>query len=159
VTALFGFTTLTFGSRPMTVDGQGGNVIYANQHPLVELFAAYYRNADGTRTALDITDAQYEYETGRIVLTNDSFPAGLMNIDLECRCGYVEPSGTDLGHPDWYALEALAYRVAEIFYGDGINLRGRSTDVSAGGVSASMLDVSMPQDVLVGVHRFRRMWG
>lgn len=158
VTGLFGYTSLTFGSRPMTVDGLGSSEIYAREYPLVDLFAAYYRYPDGTRVALDITDAQFDYDTGRIVLLNDSFAAGLLNIDLECRAGYVEPTATDLGHPDWFELEALAYRVAEIFYTDGINLRGRTDSTSVGNLSSSKGDVSMPSDVLAGIHRFRRMW-
>jgi len=150
--------SVTFGSEPITLSGDGTSELYCPEFPLVELFAAYYKNTDGSRTAIDTDNAVLERSTGRIRLMQDIFPVGSMNIDLEVRAGYVAPSTTSLGHQEWYDLEALSFRVAEIFFADALNLRGRTENMSVGAVSASFGLSDMPADVQAGVRRFMRLF-
>jgi hypothetical protein len=122
------------------------------------LYSASISYPDGTSIPMSLAGAHYEYETGLVALANDAFPKGRLNIDLECRAGYVQPTATDYGHQDWYDLEALAYRIAEIAYTDALNIRGRYEEVSAGSLSARTGSGDMPADVVAAIKRFCRRW-
>jgi hypothetical protein len=150
--------SVTFGSRPLYFSGDGTVEAWLHERPLVEVYGLYSTDVQGNRVALNTTAAQYDLATGQIVLSSDIFPRGTLNIQAEVRAGYVQPSATDRGHTDWYALEALAYRVAEVFFMDALNLRGRSDSFAAGGVSANIGTSAMPADILAAIAPFVRRW-
>jgi hypothetical protein len=148
---------VVIGSEPLVCDGTGESVLDMPQWPLQELWAAYSVDYAGTRTALSISSARLHKASGTIELPYDVFPAGERNIELECRAGYEQPTTEVRGNvDDWNALEALALRVAEVFYSDGLNLRGRQTDISMGGLSASVGSYEMPADIMNDSRRFVR---
>ena len=157
-TASLSGVSVTFGSAPLRVSGEGTNELYLPETPLVELFSLYYDVA-GTLTAIDATGATYDNEVGRIVLANDIFPKGNLNIVANARCGYEQPTATTLGHWQYAGLEAAAMRCAEVFYMDALQVRGRSEQFSAGHVSASFSSFDMPKDVLAMLQPFIRRWG
>jgi len=159
---------ITVGSQPLMLNGDdaencsgynrwGGTEIALTERPLVQVFGLYRLDGDGNRTAINTTGARYEYETGRIVLTRDLFPSGQQNIHAEVRAGYVKPDGTTLGHEQYYQLEQIALRVAEIYYVDALQIRGRASDVGAGGLNAR-LDAAVPADVVDALLPFVRLW-
>lgn len=167
-TAALSGTAVTFGSAPIRISGGdggagrfgGGSVseIYLPEYPLVTLYSVYYDIA-GTLTAIDTSGASYDDELGRIVLANDRFPSGRLNIVVNARVGYDEPIATSLGHWSWAALESAAMRVAEVLYLDALQVRGRSDHFSAGPVSTSFSQLDMPKDVLAMLAPFVRRWG
>jgi hypothetical protein len=150
-------TSVSFGSLPLRVSGDASIELYLPEFPLVQLYSLY-RDDAGTLTAIDTTGAYYDYETGYIVLANDKFPRGNMNIVINARCGYAQPTATDLGSWAYAALEAAAMRCAEVLFTDALQVRGRSDNFSAGGVSASFSDYDMPKDVLAMLAPFVRRW-
>ena len=147
----------TFGSEPIVCDGDSTRLLDSPEWPLVELFAAYVVDSNGTRTALNITDARIHRASGRIELPNDVFPAGEMNIELECRAGYEQPSTTRRGDwTDWSALERICLRAAEVFFTDDLNARGRMSDINVGGMSARVQEFAMPDDIESAIQRYVR---
>jgi hypothetical protein len=157
-TAALSGVDVTFGSEPLRLSGDGTSELYLTERPLVELFSLFYDVA-GTLTAIDTTGARFEYDIGRIVLANDIFPKGTLNIVANARCGYAQPTATSLGSWQYAQLEQAALRCAEVFYLDAVQVRGRSQDFSAGGVSASFDSTDMPKDVLTLLAPFVRRWG
>jgi hypothetical protein len=149
--------SVTFGSRPIRLSGDGGRELWLPERPIVEVFSIYHDDG-GTLTALDLTDAFYEYETGRMVLVNDTFPKGTLNLVVNARLGYVAPTATDLGSQDWYALESAAMRAAEVFYLDALSIRGRNEDFSVGSASARIGTAPVPADLMGMVMPFLRRW-
>jgi hypothetical protein len=150
--------SMTFGSRPLVFSGNGTNEAYLAERPIVEVFSLYSVAADGTQTALDMTGSRYDYSVGRIVLSNAVFPLGVLNIVANVRAGYEQPTGGRVGHPEWYTLEQLAYRSAEVFFTDALNIRGRAEDVTVGSLSARIGVTPMPSDLIAGIQPFLRRW-
>jgi hypothetical protein len=148
--------SITFGSRPLRVSGDGTSELYLPERPIVEVFAAYSTDAAGTDTAIDLSSALYDFEVGRIRLTSGVFPKGELNIRVEARLGYVQPSATDRGHVDWYSLERIAYRATEVFFMDALNLRGRAMDVRTTGTQYGTQ--AMPADLEAAIRQFVRLW-
>lgn len=147
----------TFGSVPLVCDGTGCNVLDTPQWPLQELWAAYSVDAAGNRSALSITSMRLHKAAGTIELGADSFPLGERNIELECRAGYEQPTTLVRGDVDeWNALEGICLRVAEVYYSDALNQRGRQTDISMGGLSASVGSYDMPADIVADIRQFVR---
>lgn len=156
-TAALSSVTCTYGSRALTVDGDGTNELQVPEYPIVEVFGIYALDGEGARTALDVTGARIEYRTGMVYLPNDTVPTGTRNIEIDCRAGYEHPD--DGGEwESWSALEALSLRVGEIFYSDGNELRGRIQQSSMGSGSSSTVTEEMPADVEQAIARFVRLW-
>jgi hypothetical protein len=151
-------SSLTFGSRPLRFSGDGTNEAWLSERPLVEVFSLYSVASDGTQTEIDTTGARYNYELGRIVLGQDVFPSGVLNIAANVRCGYEQPEESRLGSPDWYTLEQLAMRAAEVFFMDGLQIRGRAEDVTLSSMSSRVAATPMPADLIAGVQAFYRRW-
>lgn len=169
VTAAINNGSLTFGSMPLSIDVsrnleayspyvRGQSEIWLPEHPLVTVFGLYSLDLDGNRTALDTTGARFDYATGRIILTHDIFTSGRLEIQAEVRAGYTPPTATDLGNDAWYSLEAIAFRAAEIYFMDALNIRGRVDSLNAGGASASFGAASMPADLISAITPFCRRW-
>ena len=150
-------SAVTFGSVPLVCNGTGESVLDAPEWPLQNVWAAYSVDYAGTRTALSISSMRLHKASGTIELPHSAFPEGERNIELECRAGYEQPATTVQGDwQDWTALEALALRVAEVFFSDGLNQRGRQTDISMGGLSASVGSYEMPADIMNDSRKFVR---
>lgn len=156
-TALMSSVSCTYGSRALEASGDGTNELQCPECPLVQVYGASWLDGDGSETALDLTGARYDYQTGLILLPNDVFPTGTRNIRIECRAGYEHPDdGGDWAA--WGALEALSLRLGEIVYSDALALRGRSQDTSfASGSSRTGFD-EVPPDVEQAIARFVRLW-
>jgi len=150
--------SMSFGSRPLVFSGDGTNEAYLTQRPIVEVFSLYSVDTSGTQTALDMTGARYDYNAGRIVLGNDVFPKGVLNIVANVRAGYEQPTSGRVGHPEWYSLEQLAYRAAEVFFTDALHIRGRAEDVTVSSLSARVGVTPMPSDLIAGIQPFVRRW-
>lgn len=156
-TAALSASPVTFGSIPLACNGDATNALDAPEWPIQALWGAYAVDSDGTRTALNIASARIHRESGRIVLPYDVFPAGELNIELECRAGYEQPSTTVQGDwSDWSALERIALRAAECFFVDDLNGRGRQSDVTLSGMSARLDTFAMPADVESSIQRYVR---
>lgn len=157
VTSALTQSAVTFGHVPLVCDGTGEGVLYAPEWPIHTLWAAYEVDSAGNRTQLDTTSARINAMSGRIELPYGIFVEGEQNIELECRAGYEQPTTTVTGDwTDWNALEALALRVAEVFYADGLTLRGRQTDLSMGNLNSRVPDFAMPADIETAVWPFVR---
>lgn len=156
-TAALSGTNVTFGSRPLRCSGDGTNELYLPERPIVQVFSIY-DEVNGVQTALDLSNAVYDYDVGRILLANDTFPKGNLNLVVNARLGYAEPSATDLGHPSFFTLESLAMRVAEVFFTDALQIRGRAQDIAAGGLSTTVGAAPMPADIVNSILPFVRRW-
>jgi len=156
-TAALSGVSVMFGSQPLRFSGDGSVEAYLPEFPLVQLLSIY-RDDAGTLTAINTDGAYFDLEVGLIVLANDTFPRGNQNIVVNARCGYVQPTATDLGHWAYAALESAAMRCAEVLFTDALQVRGRSDNFSAGGLSASFSDFDMPKDVLAMLAPFVRRW-
>jgi hypothetical protein len=154
-----GTVTLTFGSEKLQVSGDGTASAIIPEYPVAEIYSAGYLDEDGTETAIDTTGYRLGKASGRLVLTNDTFPDGDMNILVACRAGYQEPSATERGHmTEWLALQRLGMRLAQVFYQDEANMSGRVVDRSLSQVSTQIPDFRLPQDIEDLLAQFARVW-
>ena len=151
--------TLTFGSERLRVDGSGTGTIHVPEYPVQELYDAVTVDEDGTETAIDTTGYRLGKETGRLVIMNDSFPEGDLNILIGCRAGYQEPSATARGDfSKWTALQHLCFRLAQVYFQDEAAQPGRIVDRSIAQVSANIPDFTMPRDIQDLLASFARLW-
>jgi len=152
-------STLTCGSGPLFLDVEDGDesdTMYVPESPLlaVNLYGLYWVGPDGVRTAVSLTYARYDESVGSLrLLDMGRFGAG--RYEFECRAGYEQPSATALGHPtDWEALTAIQLRVAEVYFTDDAQMRGRASTLTVGPMSLTGSD-AMPADV---EHALRPYW-
>lgn len=155
-----GTVALTFGSEPLVTNGTGTEAIYIPEYPAQELYGAVSVDSDGTETALDTTGYRIGTRTGRLILPNDVFPEGDLNIRLSVMAGYREPSATVRGDfTDWTALQKSGFRAAQCFFQDEATRAGRIVDRTLGGVSSQLPDFRLPQDIVDDIlQHFRRLW-
>jgi len=149
--------TITFGSSPLVVDGDGTSVIWVPEGPVTSLHGINYLDEDGNATALDITGARIERETGKVYLTHDGAPKGTLNIEVSCTAGYDQPTATALGSPEWHDLEHWCLRLATIHYQDSIQKRGRIVSETLMQTSSTLPDFKMPADIAEGLARYARL--
>lgn len=155
-----GTVSLTFGSEPLVADGTGSARIYIPEFPVSTVIAAYYLDDNGDRTALTLTGARLDKETGLYVLTADGWPSGERNIEIECIAGYRLPSGTALGAwGEWKTLERICLRAAQVFFQDEHNAVGRVVNKSLLQAGVQMPDFGMPADIEDAIKPFVRMHG
>ena len=148
---------VTFGSVPLACDGTGFGVLDAPQWPVQDVWAIYDVDYAGNRTALDITGIRIHKASGTIELAYSTFPLDERNIEIECRAGYEQPTTLIRGDVDeWNALEGICLRAAEVYFSDASTLRGRQTDISMGGLSASVGSYDMPADIVADMRAFVR---
>lgn len=154
-----GTVTLTFGSEPLAVDGTGASHVFVPERPVRALYAASYLDASGAETALDTTGYRLDRHTGRLVLPNDVFPEGDLNVRLEVSAGYTEPSATERGDfSEWMALQHLFLRLAQIYFQDEQTMPGRVVDRKILQSGGTIPDFRMPQDVQDLLAQFARRW-
>ena len=154
-----GTFTVTFGSAPLVLDGNGKRAIYLPERPVDEVFAARAIASDGTETDIDVTGCRLDQETGLLMLTSgDFFPRGDANIEVECRAGYQAPSSTAAGHPEWPQLQWVCHRLAQCFFQDWKNALGRVADKSLGNATFRFVDFDPPKDITNALQPFVRLW-
>jgi hypothetical protein len=154
-----GAANVTFGSEPLALDGEGGNVAYLPERPVVEVYTAKWLDADGVKTALTLTGARLDKGTGRYLLPNDTFPKGKRNIEVECKAGVVPPTATDRGHwREWETLQALCLRGVQVAWQDYMQQVGRTGDVNVVQATQHIQSFKLPDDVREGLDRYARLW-
>ena len=154
-----GSSSLSFGSAPLQIDGEGSRTFYLGEWPIVAVYSARSLDSEGTASALDLTGLRLERETGRVILMNDSAPLGLMNLEVEAACGYRRPTATERGDPsDWGALQRICHRLCQCYFQDWANAVGRVADKSLGSANFRFVDFEPPKDVLDGIAAYRRLW-
>jgi hypothetical protein len=162
-----GVASVTFGSAPLKVSGDGtlvsdapGRHLQIPEFPLSAVYSIKWLGETGVASALDVTSLRIEAETGRIYLLSDVLPVGFMNLEVECQAGYRPPSSTDLGHrEEWDDLEGLCLRLADVVFHDYSEVIGRATSRAIGGASSSFKDFALPADICSGLSRYVRRWG
>jgi hypothetical protein len=139
--------TLTAGSRPLLVDGEGTASLWIPEKPVGAVYSVKWRDTAGTLTALSLTGASLERETGRYLLPSDTVPKGEHNVEVECLAGYTPPSDTERGDlTDWSFLRRLWLRIAEIYAQEAKTLAGRRTSTRTGPADWQA-EAEMPRDV------------
>lgn len=154
-----GSAVLTAGSEGLLFDGTGETLARLPEYPVSAVYSLAYLDADGTATDIDTTGARLDGRTGFYQLTQDALPLGSLNVRVEMRAGYEEPTGATRGHAaEWGALERIFLRVAKIFFEDERLRGGRIVSESVGQVSASLPDFKMPADITEALVPFVRHW-
>ena len=144
-------STLTFGSGPLALDVEDNDegVLYVPESPMLaaNLYAMYFVGDDNVRQAISLSYLRFEESTGMIRLLGNMGRFSDGRYEFECRAGYEQPSATALGHPaEWEALSAIQLRVAEVYFTDDLQMRGRANTVTVGGMSLSGSE-KMPADI------------
>lgn len=148
---------LTFGSAPLTADGDGGGMVYVPEYPVREVYGVSWLDAAGTATALSTTGARIVDREGRYLLPA-GVPAGDGNIAIECCAGYAEPTGTDRGDwAEWGDLQRIFLRCAQIYHQDAFTSRGRIVSNTLLSQGVQLPDFRMPADVEDGIKPYVRL--
>lgn len=154
-----GAASITFGSEPLVLDGTGTGEIYLTARPVVEVYSAKWVDSLGVKNALDLTLARLDKATGRYVLQSDVFPKGSLNIEVEAKAGYREPSATDRGDWEaWTRLEGLCLRTLQVMFQDFDTMAGRTGEISLATASMKVLDFKLPEDIREGLRAFAQPW-
>lgn len=154
-----GTVTLTFGSERMQIDGSGKSGLYLPERPVHEVYEAAYLDDAGQETALDLTGQRLDQETGYLLLPNDTFPEGELNILVGCAAGYREPSATVRGNfTEWNALQRLFLRLAQVYFQDEEQQPGRIVDRKILQGGGSIPDFRLPDDIRYLIAQFERLW-
>lgn len=154
-----GTVTLTFGSERMQLDGSGKSGLYLPERPVHEVYDAAYLDDAGQETALDLTGQRLDRETGYLLLPNDTFPEGELNILVGCAAGYREPSATVRGNfTEWNALQRLFLRLAQVYFQDEEQQPGRIVDRKILQGGGTIPDFRLPDDIRMLIAQFERLW-
>jgi len=128
----------------------GAREIQLPEYPVAaaNLWSIKWLDANGVATSLDLSIKRLDEATGRLYLPANAFPAGELNLLIEFRGGFEQPSATNAGQwDDWNDLARCTVRAGEVFYQDELSHRGRSSDTSLGGFTARAPKMAMPDDV------------
>lgn len=161
-----GAKTLTFGFGPLVCDGRPGDVtregyqiLQVPEYPVQALHSVSYRDAAGALTAVDITGARIDRNTGRVVLPVGYLPSGDQNIEIECVAGYLPPrAGRIQGFNGWHDLAWAQARMVKIGWSDFLKGFGRTANIQFGEVNEFINDYRWPADIDECFKRHRRMW-
>lgn len=139
------------GHGPVLLDGNDADEIILPELPLKELITAKARSDSGGLSSLN-TASYRGIGQGQLVLPNDTFPEGRLNIELECVIGYAD---TD---DELNALEATCRRLVQVMYTDFKDKIGRGNQLTVQGIAVSYIDRDLPADIKGVLDRFARMW-
>lgn len=143
-----GAMSVTFGSEPLVINGTGSAQIYIPVRPVVEVYTIKWVDSMGTKTDYDLTGARLDRETGLYVLMSDAFPRGTLNIEIECKAGYREPTATDRGDwSTWAQLEGLCHRAVQVMFQDFAQAAGRTGEINLATASMKIMDFKLPDDI------------
>ena len=153
-----GAATVTFGSEPLKTNGDGKNVIWIPEYPVVEVYEVNHLDDVGVETALSLTNARLE-STGRLQLADDFAPKGDQNILIECKAGYLPPSATVPGDwEEWNDLEQICLRLTQIMFQDFAQHVGRSGDISIVQFTQHVVGFELPADITQALEKYGRLW-
>jgi len=159
-----GSASITFGSKPITIDGSGLQELRIPQSPLHAVYSANYLDQSGNKTALDLTAARIQEQAGpgyaRVLLMNDVVPKGSRNVEVECFAGYRTPTGDASDMGDWEAwaeLELLCWRMLQVNFQDYAQAAGRTGDLSLVEAAQHVGSFELPKDIRQGLAPFRRL--
>lgn len=154
-----GAASVTFGSEPLVVDGTGTQEVYLPARPVVEVYRVKSVDGLGVKTALDLTSSRLDKKTGRLVLMSDVFPRGSLNIEIEAKAGYREPTTTDRGDWEgWSRLEGLCLRAVAVMFQDFDTMAGRTGELSLATATMKIMDFKLPEDIREGLRQFAQPW-
>lgn len=154
-----GAADVTFGSAPLVLNGTGTVVVQIPEYPVTEVYSVKEVADDGTKTALDLTGARLERETGKYVLMNVVAIKGTLNIEVECKAGYTQPAPTVIGDwEDWNDLEQICLRLTQVMFQDYAQAVGRSGDTSIVQFTQHIVSFEMPADIAEALKKYARLW-
>lgn len=159
-----GTAAIGFGSAPLLMDvpaQEPGDPFqfYLPEYPLLNgdpIFEVYEVLDDGTTRVLSQSGMRIEYDTGLVILPQDSVARGSMNLEVHYSAGLRFPSATVLGHSDAYIAQLATHRLAQVNFQDWSGASGRSIDVSVGAVSRRSDSFRVPGDVAQMVESLKR---
>lgn len=154
--------TVTFGSARMQLDGptfEDRRTLVLEERPLNTLFGIWKVNGDGTKTAVDLTNAIIDYSTAKIILVQDFFPRGDLALEVEANCGFIQPSSSALGHEqEWNDMVMLTELLLQLYWQNYRLALGRLSNADAGQLRASVSPGrdQYPPDVCALIDAYRR---
>jgi hypothetical protein len=151
-----GATALTFGSAPLEADRLDAHTVHIPEYPVQALYSCGWMDDSGLFTSLSTTGARLEKRTGELFLPNDFFPE-IGRVVMECKAGFVPPTGAQLGDPEWFDLQQLLHRWAGYLFADQTQNRGRVTNATIGPLNSSV-DMTLPKDIADELWRYGRRW-
>lgn len=154
-----GAATVTFGSVPIVVDGDGTSVIRIPEYPVSEVYSVTSVDTLGVETAHDLTNARLERTTGKLILATEATVKGLLNVRIECKAGYVQPSASQIGDwEDWNDLEKICLRLTQIMFQDYAQQVGRFGDKTIVQFTQHLVSFELPADLIEALGKYRRIW-
>lgn len=154
-----GTAAVTFGSAPITVNGEGSSSIRIPEYPVSEVYSVKEVDSTGTRTALDLAGARLDKLTGKLLLMTGVTTKGSINLEIECKAGYVQPTATALGDwEEWNDLEQLCLRITQIMFQDYAQAVGRTGDKNIVQFTQHIVGFEMPADIADALRKYERLW-
>lgn len=153
--ATSGAASVTFGSDPLVISGDGTAWLQIPQFPVIELYSVKSIDLSGVKTAIDLATARLVKSTGRVFLPNASFPSGEENIEVECRAGYRPGSEID----EFNDLEQACLRLCQVMWQDYRKSVGRTGDINVVQFAQHIQSFEMPADVGQALRNYERLWG
>lgn len=142
-----GSVAVSFGSEPLTLEWPGGRKVSVPEWPVEAVYSVKIVERDGTRTAMDVTNAILRKQSGVLELVND-YPARGQIVEIECRAGYRPQTNTERGHrEDWSNLSRCCHRIAQILFQDYRTQLGRTMEVQIRDQIVRFADMRLPKDV------------
>lgn len=142
-----GSVDVSFGSEPLVIEWPGGRKVSVPEFPVEAVYSVKAVERDGTRTAMDMTNAIVRKQSGILELVND-YPARGQVVEIECRAGYRPPTNTERGHrEDWSNLSRCCHRIAQILFQDYRTQLGRTMEVQIRDQIVRFADMRLPKDV------------
>lgn len=157
--------TVKVGSRPILLDGANTyKQLNLPEWPLTQLSTIALVYPDGTRTLIDwASDSIIDYDEAGISLGSGYFihwdyEVRRCRIEVEARCGYVQPSTADRGHPvEWEQLAEVNRELCMLhFQKYQTPGQGFMDTAGAGQVSGSFSRSSLPDSVQSQLNPFKR---
>lgn len=153
---------VTFGSARMKLDGptfEDRRTLVLEERPLNTLFGIWKVNGDGTKTAVDLTNAIIDYDTAKIILVQDFFPRGDLALEVEANCGFIQPTNSTLGHEQaWNDMVMLTELLLQLYWQNYRLALGRLSNADAGQLRASVSPSrdTYPPDICALLDAYRR---
>lgn len=148
---------LTFGSERLQLsDFEVGHELWIPETPVKTIYSIVWLDSAGSETAFDTTGARLEKDSGRYYLPNGWVTTGCLDILVSCRAGYSRPTATDRGDSEFWALQGVQMRLAQIFFDDERRNPGRALSRQLVTIGSTIPGFKMPDDVLEALAPFRR---
>ena len=157
---------VTLGAGRLLMDAHARYRIQLIEWPVTQAASAWAVALDGTLTAIDLTNAIIDYDEGEITLasglaalywfTHDE-DRPLWKIQMEARCGYVQPAAGVLGHRKSYELLAQVNRDLALLYWQRFQTPSWAmASAGAGGTSGTFNKDGIPPGIMAQLAPFMR---